>query len=104
VDWWIEIIPYMIIAVGFVALYDVYKKQPCAHDKAEIMSGFGIGLLCAGVIEIAIRIGDILAIVIILCGMFVSLIYGIQHIRARRIERRNLAALKNEVPAEADKK
>ena len=95
-DWIVDIIPWVIIVGGLLGIYEfIYKRKPCAHDRAEIMSGLGIGLLAAGVIEIAIRIGDIIAVAIILAGMAVSLAYGIEHIRARRVERRQYGEMVN---------
>jgi hypothetical protein len=92
-NWTIEIIPWIVIVAGllFVAVH-ILKKKPCSHDRAEILNGFGIGLMSAGAMEIAIRIGDILGLVFVIGGMLMALAYGVDHIRARRIERRKVAA------------
>jgi len=84
----------MILVAGIVAVCIEYKRHSCSHDRAEILSGFGILLLCTGVLEIAIRIGDPLGCILIISGLFVALAYGIEHIRARRIERRQMAEAK----------
>lgn len=87
----LEVVPVVVVLLGLVIAFEYgWRRRPCAHDRADIMCGCGIVFLCAGLIEIAIRVGDIVSLVMILTGAFIAVGYGIDHLRARRVERRKL--------------